>query len=855
MKEKDNAVISAIKSMIFPIILVAIIAVGVIVIINYKAPASTEESIRPYGYDGDDSLITISNNKLEFTMDPLTTQFVVKVKETGKEWRSNPENGATDPLAQSSEKGRLQSTLLMQYTKMEGLLTEYDAFDYSVSKGLYEIEKGTDSIKVKYSIGNIEREYYIPPVTTEDRFDALVALMDKEGANMVKRYYKKYDINNLGKKDDKDQLLADYPILETEVIYVLRNTVNASLCTKMEEIFEAAGYTMEDYKADKELNNAEKTSDKPVFNITVEYKLEGEDLVVSVPLSEVQYPSKYPIYSLTLLPYFGAGGKEDEGYILVPEGGGALINFNNGKTAQNGYYAKVYGWDMATTRDAVVHNTKTYYNVYGIANGEDSFLCILEDGAPYADIQANVYGKNNSYNYANAIYSIVAREKYDIGDLANSDVYVFMPELPDETLVQRYRFENTNDYSELAQVYQNYLVNKYSGYMTKNTDTSTPVAVEIIGAVDKVKQVLGVPVSRPLKLTTYKEAADMISELNSEGIKNLSVKLTGWCNGGVNQKVLNKVKLISDLGSSKDLKNLSTTASDLGVNLYLDGVTQYAYDSDILDGFNSFTDAARFVTKERAKLFVYSRVTYAAREGVDNYYLLSAGEVDKMVQNLNKAANKYNTGVSFREIGEMLCSDFNRKKLLTRQASMEYQESTLKQMADDGTNIMINMGNDFVAPYADMITNMDLQGDEYTIIDAFVPFYQMALHGYVNYTGDPLNLAGDMTDELLRSAEYGAGLSFTVMRESAFALQKTLYTEYFGSDYSRWHDKILEIYNQYNKDLGHTFKQRIVDHTIVEENVACTTYEDGTKVYVNYNVVDTNIDGVKVGARSYKVVR
>lgn len=47
----------------------------------------------------------------------------------------------------------------------------------------------------------------------------------------------------------------------------------------------------------------------------------------------------------------------------MPEGGGALIEFNNGKTSQNSYYSNVYGWDMGQDRDAVVHDTRTYFNV------------------------------------------------------------------------------------------------------------------------------------------------------------------------------------------------------------------------------------------------------------------------------------------------------------------------------------------------------------------------------------------------------------------------------------------------------------------------------------------------------------
>jgi hypothetical protein len=78
------------------------------------------------------------------------------------------------------------------------------------------------------------------------------------------------------------------------------------------------------------------------------------------------------------------------------------------------------------------------------------------------------------------------------------------------------------------------------------------VAVEIVAAADKVKQVLGVPTSRPLKLTTIKEAKELVEQLQSEGLKNMSVRLSGWMNGGVNQKILKKVKLVSACGSSGD---------------------------------------------------------------------------------------------------------------------------------------------------------------------------------------------------------------------------------------------------------------------------------------------------------------
>lgn len=854
--ERKAAMIKWLKSMTAPLIITVVIAAAIAVIINFQTSSEPQKSIELRGYEGSTSPIVVENDKLKLTMDPTTTQFTLEVKETGKVWYSNPPEADSDPLALAAYKGRLQSTLLLTFSQSTGLKTTYDNYSYGIENGLYEIEQGEDYIRVDYSVSKSEREYMIPPVITAANMEKWMDKMEVKDSGFLKRYYKKYDINNLGKKDDKEALLADYPILETEPIYVLSAAAKGATNMKMESIFEAAGYTAEDFEADKALNNKEKINANLTFNVSVIYRLEDGDLVVELPLDDLEYKSSTPIYTMTLLPYFGAGGTEDEGYLLVPEGGGSLINFNNNKLSQSSYYASLYGWDMALSRDAVVHDTRAYFNVFGIANGDDSFICMMEEGAPYASVQADIAGHNSSYNFVNAVYSISPRELYEVGDLGSQNVYKFLETLPHETLTQRYRFVNSNSYVDMAKAYQTYLKDKYGQYFDANDDESVPVSLEIVGAVDKVKQVLGVPVSRPLKLTGYSEAGDMIRQLTEEGMENISVKYTGWCNGGVKQKIMKKAKTISDLGSKKDLKNLGTTAQELGVDLYLEGVTHYEYDSNIFDGFFSFTDAARFLSKERAELFIYSAVTYAAREGTDSYYLLRADLINENMDVLASAVEKYNANVAFRDTGMDLSSDYNLKKTVSRNAAMVSQAEQLRQIADSGKKIMINMGNDYAVAYADMVTNMDLAGSSYTILDEKVPFYQLAVHGFVNYVGAPLNTCGNEEQELLESAEYGAGLSFSLMRETSFALQKTLYTEYYASDFAEWHDRMMDIYNRYNSEMGHVFNQEMIGHEKLSADLSCTTYEDGTRVYVNYSFTDAvTPDGVEIPARDYQVVR
>ena len=854
--ERNAKIKSTLKGLIAPTILTALIAVAIFFVVNYQNVEDEEEIIMLESYGGTEEMIVLENDELQLTMDPMTTQFSVKVKATGAQWLSNPAEASSDSLALPEEKAKLQSTLLMTYSMKTGLETVFNSYGYSVENGIYDIEQGEDYIKVKYSLGDVEKEFVIPPVITLDNFEKWTANMEGKDKELVQQYYKKYNINKLGKKDNKEELLANYPILQDSVIYVLRDTTKENMRKKMEETFAAAGYTYEDYLADKALDMSTATSDKPTFNVDIIYRLEGGDLVVEVPLNELENREEYPIYTITPLPFFGAGGTQDEGFMFVPEGGGATINFNNGKTNQSTYYANVYGWDMCLSRDAVVHNTRAYYGVYGVSQGDNSFICILEEGSPYASVQADISGKNHTYNYVNAIYSIYQREQYDVGDIANSEIYEYMPSLPDETLTQRYRFVDSGSYVDMAKTYGDYLENKYGEYMAMVEDTEVPVAVEIVGAVDKVKQILGVPVSRPLKLTTYEEAADMITELKEEGFHNMSVKLTGWCNGGVKQKLLTGVHTIPALGSKKDLANLAETAKASDVNLYLDGITHYEFNSNLLHGFFSFRDAAKFVSKERAYLYEYSHITYAQRDDLDKYYLLHTELAQETSDELTDYVAKLGIGASFADTGMDLSSDFDRKNTYSREAVKELHEEKLQATNDAGTDIMINMGNDYAVPYSDMVTNMDLRGNSYTILDECIPFYQIAIHGHVNYTGEPINICGNTQDEILYAAEYGAGLSFTLMRESAFALQKTLYTQYYGSDYEAWHDDMVDIYTRFNAELGHVYNQEMTDHVNYTQELACTSYEDGTKVYVNYGYAEAETpDGVSVPARDYLVIR
>ena len=56
--------------------------------------------------------------------------------------------------------------------------------------------------------------------------------------------------------------------------------------------------------------------------------------------------------------------------MLVPEGGGSLIRYNNGKLAQNAYYANLYGWDYGSDRVEAITETRADFPVFGMTREE-----------------------------------------------------------------------------------------------------------------------------------------------------------------------------------------------------------------------------------------------------------------------------------------------------------------------------------------------------------------------------------------------------------------------------------------------------------------------------------------------------
>ncbi len=840
------------------IVLALIAALTVFVIIPLFSEEEVTNLAEPviHYYEGGKKALVMENDHLTFSMDPTTTQFTVTDKASGEIWRSNPEDAAKDKLANAANKETLQATAIISYATSNGAV-DFNNYKYSIANGNYAINQNDDgSISVEYSVGKIEKIYCIPTAITKERYDVFVAAMKKSTQKKLSSNYTLYEPSKLDSKKNKDEIIAMYPSVTEQALYILKSNTSENNKAKIEGYFAEGGYTQEDFEIDQQLVAQKADNSGAVFNLTMNYRLDGQDLVVEIPYDKIRYKSTGVITNVAVLPMFGAAGVEDEGFMFVPEGGGALINFNNGKLLQNSYFANLYGWDYATNRTEMINETRNTFPVFGMAKNGKSFLCFMEGATSYASIQADIAMRYNSYNWMCAKYRVLHYDQYNVSAKTAQLVYMYEKEIPQDTVIQRYRFFNTDSYVDMANAYGDYLRETYPALAASTPSKTAPVAVELIGAIDKTVVRFGLPLDTVFSTTTFAQAQEIIQDLTDKGVTNMNVRFAGWANGGVTQQVMTRVDVLSELGGKKAMKALIAKAKELNVPLYFDGVTCFAYDSGILEGFTPFSDAARYTTREQVLLTPFDMVTHLESEWLDTYYLVRPEFAKETAANMLKALDDLDAyGVSFRDVGSFLSGDYNPKDTVTREQVKAMNIKTLEDAKANGQAVMIRIGNDYAVPYADIITDMDLLGGNYAITDAVIPFYQIALHGAKDYTGESINLAGNFLQEFLTCVEYGAGLNFTFMAEDARLLQNTTHSTYFGSTYADWAEKASGLITRYQKDMEGLNQQRIVSHEKLTDEVAVTGYEDGTKVYVNYGMDVYAADGVVIPARDYIVER
>jgi hypothetical protein len=787
--------------------------------------------------------LVADTQELGLYLQPDTTEVAVLDKRSGKVWYSNPQDRNEDPVASPFEKDVLSSQLTISFRDDQATLDSYSNYAQSIGKKQFKVESIEKGIRITYTLGDMSLGIdALPKYITEQRLqEKVLSKLDASTARYVQsRYYPAK-----GKRGVLERL--DGQISKQLVL------------NKMLEAFEKAGYTKQDLEQDNKENGGSSggVSTKPNFVIPLEYRLDGDSLVVSVPVGQIKESVKHKISNLDLLGYFGAAGTREEGYMFVPDGTGSLIYLNNGKIKEEKYVQEVYGTDLTTNsrnRGQVTESARM--PVFGMKSGDSAWLAVIEKGDGIASINADISGKQNSYNHVYGSFAVRGEDGLELytGQKVQ-DIQLLSDSLYPGDIQVRYSFlyKEQANYAGMAQVYQQRLVQEK--VLTPLVQQEhIPLYLDILGAVDKQKTFLGFPYRSVIPMTTFAQAGEIAGKLNKDGISNLQLRYVGWFGKGVNHETAVKVAPEAILGGKSGLKALNSQLGASGGQLYPDVAFQQIYHDD--SHFSPASDASRFITKEDAKRSPFNRALNRMDPDLGSYYLLSPTKLPFYV---GKFIGKYDDlgiqGLSLRDLGDLLNSDYRSSRVVYRDTAKNMVSEQLDRLKGQFPRIMISGGNAFAWKSAGHVINAPMSSSGFNITDEEIPFYQMVLHGYVDYTGEPVNLAEDQDvhKHLLRIVEMGASPHFLWSYEPSSTLKFTQYDALYSTSYQDWYSQAIEMYTKADQVLSGLRTQPITGRRTLQDGVVEVQYANGASVIVNYTKKPVSVGGVTVGAQDFRV--
>lgn len=793
-----------------------------------------------------DMVLAAENDTLKLYVNTSSGAVAVVDKRNGNITYSNPTDADEDSIASGTNKDYLKSQLIVDYFNTTRTQGTFDSYSYCAERGQLEVESIANGVRFLYTMGDLSSETgIVPQYISTDTLEKVMERMSEEGRTFTKKKY-------------TESKVADnyYELLESAV-------KGASQLRKLNNYFTEAGFTEEEYIAEMEGSGVEGLI--PIsFEIPLEYRLNGDAVDVSIPLSEVKENGGGSIFRIQMLRYFGAAGTEEEGYMLVPNGSGSLINFNNGKMGTSPYSEYVYGLDPLSAEYTVRENTTdTKLALYGIFRKDSAVFATIEDGASYALLSAYVSGKVNEYNFVYPTFVVRGNDKLSMfGTTGNeADIPIVETNHYDANLTVKYTMltEENADYSSAANYYRDRLVREGKLTAEETTGDDLKFYYDVLGGVGMTKFFLGTQYQGMYAMTTFEEAEDIYTDLYDSGITKQVMNFQGWMNRGYYHDVANKIRIPHALGGKSDLEALSSRMAADGNTFYADVAFQkvtfisrrYSYGNETSRYYGAGY-VAEFGLVNPATLRQTSGLGYEE----NHYYLISPKFLHRYTDAFVKKIGKYDIGgISLRDLGNELHSDKKRTHIIDREAALDVVTAVLGDMKDTGKSILLNAGNDYAFGYADDMINVPLSSNDYYIIDETVPFYEMLIHGYIDYAGSVINLSDtyEKSDIVLNLVENGAAPHFMFSWENSSDIKTTALNRFYSTSYENWKDDAVAIYNEVNGALKYVTGAAMIKHETLDSGVKAVTYSNGVVIYINTGNSDKTVNGVTVPAKGYLV--
>lgn len=601
----------------------------------------------------------------------------------------------------------------------------------------------------------------------------------------------------------------------------------------------------------------------PVANvyIPVQYTLTDTGLKAEIVTGEISGVGSNPfmIESVSLLPFFGAGGLEDEGYLLVPDGSGALIQYNNDKESRQPYTGMVYGSNPTLEKE----NQETVREnitlpVFGAKTNDNAFFAIITQGDATSTITATTSKKDSAYNhvYANAILREYSLTQYN-GDYVagqGSHSIDYTKDLMDgENYAVEYFFLSGDDatYTGMSNFYKDYLL-KNNQLKKSELAGKKYMVLDLVGAVSIERYVVGVKKPVVTALTTYNDVIQIVKDLKEQGVENLVINYIGAMDSGLNNQMFNEVKNESALGTKKEFQNMINYLEQEGVILFLESNPVDLYENG--KGYSENKSSVKTLFDKYAFQYHYE-LDLGTSIKETRWHLLRPELMVEVTSDFTESMNKWNlNNVSFDRLGDTLYSNYEAdENYISRNKSVKLWMQALDNADQLTQHLMVHGGNAYASAYADVITDVSSTHSNFEMEDQCVPFFQLTFQDNTLITAEGINTTVDYEHAFLKALETGSSLKYNLIYGDVSQLVGTAYNTMVSYSYDYWKDLAAQQYQEMQKAVGHLAGKEITDHFFITDHVTCTKYGT-TEVVINYGMESYTYNGQQIQPKDYVIL-
>lgn len=583
------------------------------------------------------------------------------------------------------------------------------------------------------------------------------------------------------------------------------------------------------------------------LGFSVQYRLTEAGFELLIPDEGLREEGEMKFYALNPLPYFGApSGTEEEGYLFVPDGPGGLIHYDRKRPPNiKGYEFAIYGDDPAQLKESASGPKRETiaYPAFGLKRGEEAFAAIVEEGKYNANVKAAPGGDALSYHSISANFTY--REEYGrkVSGLTDETVRTVEENRvkTDRRVEYRLLAGEDADYVGMAHAYGQYL--EENGLLPEPLQPAehVPLKLSIIGGGTKAK-FGGV---RYETATSFKQAEKIVEELSGLGARNLTVNIQGWQNSG-RAYTDERFPIAKGMGGTSGARQFVSKMDDRGIPVVFEDFI--GWKNPKYSGFTMKQDGIRGIDSTVLQGRTRSSGSLSLLLGARGDFIVNPTQaIRKQKEVIDKLKDIGVDGIHYADgPGNLLFSDYDPDSPLSRADTAHYYQSLLEYTRDQLGMASVYRGNDYALNRTDWVESLPLESSYDLAVDATVPFYPIAVHGFVEYTAAPGNLRNDYEADFLKAVEFGAVPYFEVTHSPSRVLKGTDYEDVYSSEFAIWKDRIGEEYAKFDR-LAAVYHQRIKDHEQIADGVFATTYEDGTKVTVDYNTREFSVEGGGAG--------